>query len=627
MLLSLNAGISDSSAQTNGHERSIRSGPTTLTTTDQSRRLITARQHSEPLKGIDLQGKLQRLGQNPETQGIVVTFLSTQCPISNGYLPVLNELARRYQPLGIEFFGVVSDPAVTRSDAATHKKSYSVGFPVLFDGSGELRLALSPTHTPQTFVLGRTGIKLYSGAIDDRYLQVGKKKDFARKRYLENAIQSVINGSQVLTPVTEPVGCLLEDPPNKTISGDVTYTRDIAPIIQSNCVRCHRQGQAAPFPLGNYEEVSGHANQIVEVTHSRFMPPWKPAPGFTRFLDEARLTKHELALLSKWAELGKPRGNPRDLPAAAVHVEGWQLGEPDVVLTMQDVFPIPAHGPDIRQYFVIPTGIAQDRLITAIEFRPGTPQAVHHASFFIDEHHVARKLDQTDPAPGYGGFGGPKFESQGTLSSWFPGMTPRRLPDGMGRLLPGGSDIVAELHYVTTGKSEHDRSTLGLHFAPSAANHVVTEIQVGNKQIKIPADKERHLERATYRLPVDTTLLDMVPHMHTLGREMKVWTRSPDGTTLPLMWIQDWDFNWQSQYSFARPIRLKKGTELIVDAYYDNSAGNPLNPNSPPKTVRWGDSSTDEMLLCHFQCTCTTMEQLETLIDDQSKYIASHQKR
>jgi hypothetical protein len=192
----------------------------------------------------------------------------------------------------------------------------------------------------------------------------------------------------------------------------------------------------------------------------------------------------------------------------------------------------------------------------------------------------------------------------------------------MGRLVPRGSDIVTEIHYVTTGKAERDRSKIGLYFARPSARQVVVELQVGNKQIRIPSGDPRHLERATYTLPVDTTLLDMVPHMHVLGREMKVWTKSPDGSVKPLMWIKDWDFNWQGQYSFAQPVVLLKGTRIYVDAWYDNSTENPLNPNSPPKTVLWGDDSTDEMLICHFQCTCKTMDELKKLVEHQERYIA-----
>ncbi len=584
-------------------------------------------QSREPHKGVDLAGRLCRLGEKSDTKAVVVSFLSTQCPISNSYLPSLNELFSTYRRRGVEFYGVISDPSVTRAESLEHSETYRVRFPVLFDGSGELRLALLPTHTPQAFVLNKFGKTLYSGAIDDRHVRLGQKKEAAKRPFLEDAIKAAIGGRQIVMPKTTPIGCLLEDPPNKTKSGNVTFTRDIAPIIQANCASCHRPNQSGPFPLLTYDDVSGHANQILEVTRSRFMPPWKPAPGFTRFLDELRLTEHELSLLDVWVEAGKPEGDPADLPAAVEQVEGWRLGEPDAILEMQEVFPIPASGPDIRQYFVIPARLTEDRLINAIDFRPGTPQSIHHASFFLDTKRAGRRLDEADPAPGYGGFGGPKFQSQGTLSSWFPGMSPRRLPDGMGRLVPRGSDIVAEIHYVTTGKAESDRSKIGLYFAGRSARQVVVEVQIGNKQIRIPAGERRHLERATYTLPVDTMLLDVVPHMHVLGREMKVWSKSPNGSVKPLIWIKNWDFDWQGQYSFAQPVRLLKGTQINVDAWYDNSAENPLNPNSPPKTVRWGDNSTDEMLICHFQCTCKTMDELKELVEHQERYVVDARGR
>ncbi len=584
-------------------------------------------QDKQSLKALDLDGKLRRLGAHSDTKAVVVLFLSTQCPISNSYLPTLNELFSTYRRQGVEVYGVVSDLSVTRAEAVEHRKTYRVRFPVLFDGSGELRLSLAPTHTPQAFVLDEFGRVLYRGAIDDRHVKLGQKKDAATRLFLADAVRAAIAGKPIAIAETKPVGCLLEDPPNKTKSGSVTYTRDIAPIIQANCSSCHRPNQSAPFSLLSYDDVSGHANQILEVTRSRFMPPWKPEPGFTRFLDESRLSEHQLALLDVWVKAGKPEGDPADLPATLEHVEGWRLGQPDLILSMQEVFSIPAKGSDIRQYFVIPTKLNEDRLISAIEFRPGTPQAIHHASFYLDTKRAGRRLDEADPAPGYAGFGGPKFQSQGTLSSWFPGMTPRRLPSGMGRLVPRGSDIVAEIHYVTTGKAERDRSTIGLYFAERSARQVVVEMQVGNKQINIPGGQPRHQERATYTVPVNTTLLDMVPHMHVLGREIKVWTKSPDGSAKPLLWIKDWDFNWQGQYSFAKPVRLRKGTRIIVDAWYDNSANNPLNPNSPPKTVRWGDDSTDEMLLCHFQCTCKTLDELKELVEHQGRYIADAQGR
>jgi hypothetical protein len=371
--------------------------------------------------------------------------------------------------------------------------------------------------------------------------------------------------------------------------------------------------------------VIDHARQIVEVTHSRYMPPWKPEPNYGRFLDERRLTEHELSLIKDWLDLGMPKGDPADLPAVVEWDEEWALGPPDEILNMAQFFKVPAAGPDIRQYFVVPSKLTEHRLISAIDFKPGAPQAVHHASFFLDTQNAARQLDAAEYGPGYRGYGGPGFKASGTLRSWFPGMTPRKLPRGMGRLVFRNTDIVAELHYVCTGKIEHDRSRIGIYYAPRSAKQLVHEIQVANKSIRIPAGEGKHHEQASFTLPVETVLLDVMPHMHVLGREIKVVAILPDRTSEPLLWIKDWDFNWQSQYAYMEPIRLPARTRIVVDAWFDNSEDNPLNPNSPPKTVTWGESSTDEMLICHFQCTNDSLEDARALMECYERYFLDGQ--
>lgn len=204
-------------------------------------------------------------------------------------------------------------------------------------------------------------------------------------------------------------------------------------------------------------------------------------------------------------------------------------------------------------------------------------------------------------------------------------MSPRHLPKGMGRLVPRGTDIVAEIHYICSGKPESDRSQIGLYYARQNARRLVEEIQVANKEIEIPAGAKRHRETASFTLPANTTLLDVAPHMHELGREFKVTATLPNGKVEPLIWIKDWDFNWQSQYSYAEPIRLPRGSRINVEAWYDNSTDNVLNPNTPPKTVRWGEDSKDEMLICHFQFTCDTLSDMKTVMAEYKKYFDSAQ--
>ncbi len=461
---------------------------------------------------------------------------------------------------------------------------------------------------------------VYQGAVDNRYAAVGRKKTQATEAPLQDAIAAVLSGKPVAVASTTPVGCLLEDPPDPTRAGVVTYNRDVAPILFANCTRCHRPEQAAPFPLLTYEDASRHARQIVEVTKARQMPPWKPMHGYGHFVDERRLTDREIALLDAWVSGGKPRGNDADLPATPEFGEGWKLGTPDLVLTVKRPFDVAASGDDMHRHFVLPTGVSEGKLISAVEFRPGNPRVVHHACFYLDASGAARKLDAADPGQGYGGGGTAGFTPYGTLRSWLPGFTPRHLPDGAGRPLLKGSDLVLEIHYQCSGKPETDASTVGLHFAKGRNRRLVAELQVLNYKLDIPPNVTSHKHSASYTVPNDVLLFDCAPHMHMLGREMKATATRPDGKVVPLIWVKDWDYNWQEQYEYRDPVRLPKGTRIDVDTWFDNSAGNAMNPFSPPQRVFWGEQSKEEMAICHFQFTCDTMQEFVAVNQHYAKY-------
>lgn len=576
---------------------------------------------AELLKGIDLHGRLHRLCEGKDLRAVVLLFLSTECPISNSYIPELNRLHDEYAARGVSCYGVISLPHVTRTEALKHRGTYRIGFPVLFDASGELRQRFTPTHTPQALVLDPAGNVRYSGRIDDRFAALGRKRPETNQTDLVNALDAVLDDREVSVAFTEPIGCLLEDVPQDRQSGPVTFNRDIAPILFTHCASCHRPGESAPFSLLTYEDASRHALQIRDVVRSRYMPPWHAVPGFGEFREERRLTEIEIELLSTWADSGKPEGNPDDLPPRPVFTRGWSLGKPDLILKMPQAFTLPAEGPDVHQHFVLPTALRENRLVKAVEFRPGNPRIVHHAAFYIDTTGAARKLDAADPDFGYGSFGGPGFRNIGSLRSWLPGSTPQDLPEGMGRLLPKRSDLILEIHYQCTGKPEQDQSTVGIYFAPRKARQLVCELQVLNLDLTIPAGAARHPHRASYTLPAEALLIDAAPHMHLLGREMKAVATLPDGRVEPLIWIRNWDFNWQGQYIYEEPIRLPAGTRIDVDAWYDNSAGNPLNPHSPPVDVRWGEQTIDEMGICHFRYTCDTMRELTTIVRHHDKFL------
>lgn len=565
------------------------------------------------LRAFDLEGTHHTLGDADSTKAVVVVFLATECPISNRCIPVLNQIAANPRKSGVEVYGVLSNPSVTRAQGRKHHKDYALKFPVLFDTSGDLRERLKATHTPHAFVICREGSVRYQGAVDNQFAALDAKKKEATRHFLTDAVASVVASRPVAVASARPVGCLLERAVTPDPQSRITFHRDVAPLLHKHCVRCHRPGQAAPFSLLTYQDAVAHANQIVAVTKSRLMPPWRAVHGFGEFKDERRLSDPELATLASWVEAGLPQGAEADAIPEPTFVDDWKLGKPDLVFKMPKPFAVRAGGSDFHQHFVFPISHQDARLISGVEFRPGNPRVVHHACFYLDNTGKGRKLDQADPGPGYGGAGGSGFAEFSALRSWLPGITPRRLPEGMGRAMPKGADLILELHYHPSGKEETDQSTVGIYFAPKKSRQIVSELQVLDFKLEIPAGAANHRHTSSYTLPANVVVLDCAPHMHTLGREMKAVATCPDGRVIPLIWVKNWNYLWQEQYEYREPIRLPKGTRIDVESWFDNSSANPLNPHSPPQNVDWGEQTDDEMAICHFQVTCDRMEDYLTL--------------
>ncbi len=397
----------------------------------------------------------------------------------------------------------------------------------------------------------------------------------------------------------------------------VTYAHDVAPILNAQCVTCHRTGEVAPFTLTGYAQAKAHADMIAVVTQSRVMPPWHAAPGYGNF-DHARLlTAAQIGTLKNWAAENAPEGNPAALPPAPSFPAGaWSMGrKPDLILTMPEAYKIPADGNDIYQCFVLPSGIADDRFVSAIEIRPGNPKVVHHCIVYLDNRHVASaKLDASDPGAGYRSFGGPGFLPTGVLGGWAPGAAPHDWPRGVADYMAGGSDVVLQMHYHPSGKPETDRSQLGIYFSKAPVTAVTSGIPLWNSRIDIPAGDSNYKLTADFTLPVACKAIGIIPHMHLLGRQMKVDAYLPDGTVKPMIYVKDWNFNWQDQYRYKTPVDLPAGTRLVMTARYDNSSDNPYNPNVPPKEVKFGEQTTDEMSLCFVQVVTDDPGQRQMLV-------------
>jgi hypothetical protein len=397
-------------------------------------------------------------------------------------------------------------------------------------------------------------------------------------------------------------------------SSTVTFNKDIAPVIWKNCTGCHRTGEVGPFPLISYQDAAKRADFLADITSERRMPPWKAEPNYGSFHDARILSQAEIDLFAAWAKAGALEGNPKDLPKMPTYPEGWQLGKPDVVLKMTESFMIPASGRDIYRCFVLPIPMDENQTVAAVEFRPGNPRIVHHAIFYLDSNGAARTRDGEDGKPGYASFGGPGILPTGGLGGWAPGMTPHRLPEGIGKFLRKGSDLVMQIHYHPNGKEETDQSTVGIYFTEKPAEKLVVGVAMRSRRLNIPAGESRYEVTAeSAKLPCDVEGLTIFPHMHMLGKEMKVWAESPDGSETPLIWIKDWDFNWQGAYFYDSPVKLAKGTVLKLKAAYDNSADNPRNPNNPPKNVHWGEQTTDEMCLCSVSVVTNSLSDLRQI--------------
>jgi mono/diheme cytochrome c family protein len=569
---------------------------------------------SVEFRALDLDGALRTVGMGHGARASAVVFLATECPISNRAVTTLNALARDVRG-EVDVLGVLSDPTLSRAKAKEWTKQYALEFPVLFDASGDLARRLAPSHTPEAFLIARDGALVYRGRIDDAYLELGKPQARVTRRDLADAVAACMSGTPAPVARTSPVGCAFEAWTVKatTSAPQVTFARDVAPILYTHCADCHHPGAIGPFSLLTYEDAAKRARTIAQVTTSRYMPPWRAAPGFGHFADERRLSDREIEVLAEWARLQAPLGDPKELPPTPVFSSSWALGEPDLVVPMPHEFEVPASGPDIYRCFVLEQKIPDDSYVVAVDFRPGAPTVVHHCLVFLDTSGAARRLEKDAGGNGYPAFGGPHFVPAGSLSGWAPGAQPALLPSGCGRPVKKDMDIVIQMHYHPNGKVEHDRSTLALYFAKKPIEKVVGWVPLWNENIDILPDEAHYTRHAGLTLPMDVTVIGIVPHMHLIGHEMKVVAKTPEGETIPLIWIPDWAFRWQGQYTYSTPLHLKKGTRISLEAIYDNSSANAQNPNDPPQEVTFGEQTTDEMCLCFLTLAVDGLEDLRTV--------------
>jgi Flp pilus assembly protein TadD len=382
----------------------------------------------------------------------------------------------------------------------------------------------------------------------------------------------------------------------------VTFNKDIGPLIYGHCSVCHRPGEAGPFSLLSYQDVRRHASQIVNVTRRRYMPPWLPKPGYGEFIGEGRLSDEQVDMIERWVNDGAPEGDRRARTEPPRFTEGWQMGPPDMIVSVPRPYRVPVEGGDVFRNFVLPVKVEQTKYIRGIELRPGNKRLVHHANIWIDRRQSLRRRDDEDGQPGFPGMDianearSNSFDPDSHFLFWKPGMIPQPEPADMSWPLDPDTDLILNLHLLPTGREETIQPVLGLYFSDEPPRQFPILIQLEHDgALDIPAGAQGFAVTDHVILPVDVDVLAIYPHAHYLGKEMEAWATFPDGTRQWLIKISDWDLNWQSVYKYRKPVSLPKGTMIEMRITFDNSSSNPRNPTNPPKRVRAGARSEDEM--------------------------------
>ncbi len=380
-------------------------------------------------------------------------------------------------------------------------------------------------------------------------------------------------------------------------SEPVTYADTISPIISKNCIACHHQDGIGPFPLETYEQVRRRARQIVEVTQNRFMPPWKPDPGYgPALIGERILSNEDMQALKKWYESGVQPGDPTRVPQAGPTGNQWLLGEPDLVIELEEDYILPGEGKDVYRNFVVPIPLQKTAYVTSFELLPKSRLAIHHALLMLDSTGRSRERDKAEDGIGFDGMGiGSSAPPSGHIVGWTPGQVPYEAHSDTAWELAPGTDLVLQFHMLPNGKPTRVNPKIGLHFADKPPLKKSFVFQLREYDIDIPAGESAYTVSKSLQIPVSLFISSVYPHAHYLGKDIKFFATLPDGEIQQLLRISDWDFNWQGDYRYQEPVFLPAGSKLHMEYVFDNSETNIRNPNSPPVNVRGGWRSTDEM--------------------------------
>jgi peroxiredoxin len=543
----------------------------------------------------DYRGKSYSLSDDAGKKALIVCFLGTECPLSGLYAPRIEKLAQRFAPQGVAVLGISSNVQDSITELAAYARSHGLTFPILKDPGNHVADRFGATRTPQVFLLDAGRTIRYCGRVDAQYTfgsGVGLAAPVAQRDDLAIAVEEVLGGRTVSVPVTEPKGCLIGRVRTPQINSSVTYSNQIARLIQNRCQECHREGQIAPFALTDYDEAAAWGDMIAEVVREQRMPPWHANPAYGTFANENRLSAEEKQLIATWVKNGCPEGDPAGLPPPRTYHESWFMSRPPdrVIFMTEEPVAVKAEGVEPYRNYAADPGFTEDTWVTLAECMPGNRAVVHHIVVFVKAPGAADEK-----------FTGDEGSARGLsfLAGFAPGTRPPLAPRGWAIRIPARSKFVFQMHYTPIGVPQTDRSSVGLLLIDRKdVTHQLITTNVQYHNLAIPPGEASYKVEADKPFRFDTMLMSMYPHMHMRGKAFRYELINPGGTPERevLLDVPRYDFNWQNSYILAQPRAIKAGSVLHCTAVFDNSRENLANPD-PTQTVRWGPQTWEEMMI------------------------------
>ena len=520
-----------------------------------------------------------------EGKAVVLYFTGVGCPIVRKNAGKFRALRDQFAGQGIEFWVVNCYAGDTKSDVREEQSELGMrSMTTLLDTKQALALALGVDRTAEVVAIDLEEEAIfYRGAIDDQ-LSEGAEKPKATQRYLKDALDAFMAGEEVKVAKTKAHGCRVTYAKVAEDDDAPDYATQVAPLLQENCVNCHRKGGIGPWSMNSHRRVSNYAAMIEEVLLTRRMPPWDPHPDYGTFKDPQSLSREETQTLLAWVKAGAPGAEGEDpLKAPLPALPDWRLGEPDAVLKLPESQKIPPTGVIDYLHFEVENPFEKDVWLSGMEIKPDNRKVVHHVILYV-------KKSGDRESDGHGEF----------FVGWASGATPLKYDQGVAKKLPADAKLTIEMHYTTCGTEEFDQSELAFYLADGPAERVAETRRAIELDLNIPPGESEAVHSATYHFKKPATLYGLFPHMHFRGKWMRYELLQPDGKRETLLHVPRYDFQWQFSYYLKKPRHVPAGSWLLVTGAFDNSTGNPANPD-PNKRVVFGLQSWDEMFIGFFE--------------------------